>query len=202
MARLRRTLLLAGLAAAFLCVEARASFVPVLQNGSPTAGPGSDFTFTYNLVFATAVTNGVPDERLESGDFITLYDVGPAGFTPTGTTPADITFSTALVGLTAAGTLPNDDPLAPNVTFTYTGGTLTADTTFVVTLTSPFNETRVDSFTGTDTRNSGAQAGTKVSQLGVVTVPGAAVPEPASIVLMGLGGLGVVGLARRKRAQA
>ena len=97
-------------------------------------------------------------------------------------------------GITATGTAPPDGPL-PNVTLTYTGPTLLANTDFTdaLTITTSGNATLINNLGNySDELEKGpgtTQQGTKIGDNSFVPIPG--VPEPASVVMMGIGGLGV-----------
>ena len=100
------------------------SFVPSFANTTP--GPATNTTFNYALIFNTGQSaGGQPFERLEAGDFLTIYDI--EGFV-SAAAPAGFSVSTQNVGITAFGTFPTDVPSVVNVTYTYTGSTQTADT--------------------------------------------------------------------------
>jgi len=176
---MRRFLTLCGLAVALALAvpTAKAGFVPVLT--SPAPG-GSANAFIYSLNF----TSNGSTETLVSGDFVTLYDFD-AGVTSAAqiVVPAGITASVQAVGLTPPGGLvnPTDNAGINNITFTYTGATLTTDTSFSVTVNTaggPYT-TRVGQYTSTDSITTG-----KNQQIGPVLVP-TAVPEPSSLALAG-----------------
>ncbi|MBC8108031.1 MAG: hypothetical protein H7Z14_15695 [Anaerolineae bacterium] len=183
----------AGLSILLMSGAANASFVPVFSNTAP--GPATNTTFNYALVFNTAQVSGQAFERLDSGDFVTIYDI--PGFV-SATAPPLFTVATQLLGVNGFGTAPSDDPVLPNVTFTYTGSSLTTNTTFVGgAIVSNFSGTGVDNFTSEDTHNLAPLAGQPIGQIGFVTVPagGGVVPEPS---ILGLGAFGALTLLRRR----
>jgi len=76
------------------------------------------------------------------------------------------------------------------------GGTVSVDTTFRVTFSTvvPIAGITAGQFTSTDTVTA---TGGKVIQLGPATIP-TSIPEPASVVLLGIGCLGLLALNSRK----
>jgi hypothetical protein len=181
----------AGLSVLVVAGAAQASFVPLFQGTSPS---GSNTAFNYTLSFGAGTSAGGPVERLQSGDFLTIYDI--PGFV-SATAPAGFSLSVQNTGITPGGTVPADDSQLPNVTFTYTGDTLTTDTSFVNALIiSSFGDQTTGTFTSRDTSNQ-PPAGQPVAQIGPVTIPGGGVPEPGSI--LGLGALGMLLSMRRRK---
>jgi hypothetical protein len=161
------TLILAG--------TARASFILDFQSVTGT-GP---FSFLYNADFGS---NGTAEE-LVVGDFTTVYDI--VGFV-SATAPAGFTMTTQLLGITPAAQSPTDSPTLMNVTFTYTGVTLTADHVFTgFTVVSTAGLTQAGSTSGQDMDVRGGNLGDTTG----TTVPRAAVtgtPEPATMGLFGM----------------
>lgn len=204
-----RRLMGAGLAVAALAVlgssTARAGFAPDFLGTSPS---GSNTAFNYNLVFTTVAAA----DRLQSGttippatpgdvgseDFLTIYDI--PGIV-SATAGSGFSVSIQFVGINGPATAPADDPTLANVTFHYTGATVTADTTFTgFNIVSSFSGIGVDAYTSQFTDNSGIDINEKIGEVGTTTVP--VVPEPASVALTTLGALGCLALFRRRKARA
>ena len=167
---------------------ARADIIPTLNS---ITGSAPNFTWNYSA-------NVTVDQTVNSGDFFTIYDV--SSIMPTTTTqPSGWTFSTALVGPTAALTSPTDNPNLWNLTWTYSGSAITGSAALgmfsVVTSTDQLKDGQ---FTAQATRNSGPNAGTKVSNIGVVSVP---VPEPSALfpILSLAAAIGVDRFFRRRK---
>jgi hypothetical protein len=172
-------------------IVARADIIPTLDS---ITGSSPNFTWNYSA-------NVTVDQTVNSGDFFTIYDF--SSIMPTTTTqPSGWTFSTALVGPTAALTSPTDDPTLWNLTWTYSGAPISGSAALgmfsVVTSTDQLKDGQ---FTAQATRNSGPNAGTKVSNIGVVSVP---VPEPSALfpILSLAAAIGVDRFFRRRKAAA
>jgi hypothetical protein len=91
------------------------------------------------------------------------------------------TFSQALVGPTAALTSPTDNPNILNLTWTYSGTTpITGSAALgIFSVITSTDQLKTGQFTAQATRNSGPSAGTKISNIGDVSVP---VPEPSALL--------------------
>lgn len=186
--KLNSTLVLASLVMLVVGSAARASLIPAFTGTSPS---GANTSFNYNIDFGTIGSGATAEERLQEGNFITIYDI--PGFV-SATAGGGFSVSVQNTGVTAAGTLPADDPALPNITFRYVGPTVAADTIFPgFSIVSTFGDTSTDNFTSEVIRNLGPTAGSIVSQIGLTTVP---VPEPAAMGL--LAAAGALALARRR----
>jgi len=207
-----RRLAMCGLTAFFALAISSAAQAALIAQFTGTTPSGSNTTYNYNLVFAT--NNGL--DRLDAGsgalnpgavgsaDFITLYDVGltgPTGNLVSATAGPGFSVSIQNPGINAAQTSPIDDVLLSNVTFKYTGSTISTDTVFGgFGITVKNNDgTTLKQFTAQYTDNAGAELDTKIGQIGLVAVPqGSSIPEPGAVVMGLMGALGLV--ARRRRS--
>src|SRR5438128_5155991 len=162
--------LLALIAIIAVSLTARADIIPTLDSVT-----GSSPSFTWN--YAANVT---VNQTINAGDFFTIYDFGTIA-PGSNTQPTGWAFSQALVGPTAALTTPTDNPNILNLTWTYNGaapivGSAALGIFSVVTTT---DQLKTGQFTAQATRSSGPEAGTKISNIGNVTVP---VPEPSALL--------------------
>jgi len=146
---------------------ARADIIPTLSSVT-----GSSPTFTWNYS-----ANVTVDQTVTTGDFFTIYDF--SSIMPTTTTqPSGWTFSTALVGQTAALTTPTDDPTKWNLTWTYSGASISGSAALgIFSAVTSTDQLKMGQFTAQATK-SNDPAGTKVSNVGSVSVP---VPESTAL---------------------
>jgi hypothetical protein len=177
-------------------VAARADIIPSFT-GTTISGPNTVWGYQIDIT---------SDQHVTAGDFFTIYDFGPfiAG---SNSQPSDWSFSSSLIGPTPAGTNPPDSPNILNLTWTYTGPSALIGIgigPFSV-MTAGAQErplTRDSFFAAQGTRATGADAGTKVNNVGQIPVP-APIPEPSSVVLIGLGAFSwAIARRRRRRLQA
>ena len=188
--------LLAVIAVALVGQSARAGLLPVTVT---TATEGDKFRWTYAIVLPT-------DSQLRSGDYFTIYDF--AGLvTPSNSQPDGWTYSSANVGPVPDGVNPNDNAALPNLTWKYTGPTLSSGQTGLGNFwaVSEFGDATNSFFTARTHRTADGRVDTNITDT-VVPVPTSTpnpnlVPEPTTLALAGLGLplMGLVRLIRRKR---
>lgn len=151
-------------------LAARADIIPTLSN---TVANGANFTWNYSA-------NVTAQQTVNTGDFFTIFDFGNfvAG---SNQQPTGWVFSSALTGITPGTVIPNDNPNLLNLTWTYEGATpitgAQALGTFSVDTTT--NQLLTGSFVSEATLNSGPNAGTKIDNVGTVSVP---VPEMSALL--------------------
>jgi hypothetical protein len=180
-------LLLAAISA--LSLTARADIIPTL---SSVTGSSPNFTWNYSA-------NVTVDQTVNPGDFFTIYDFGSIA-PGSNTQPTGWTFSQALIGPTAALTNPTDNPSILNLTWTYNGTTPIAGSAALgmFSVITSTDQLRTGQFTAQATRSSGPDAGTKVSNIGAVSVP---VPEPSTLfpIISLCAAIGVDRFLRRRK---
>lgn len=206
-----RMMVAVGVAVVGTAGSVKAGFVPTFQAGSSGGG-----TFVYTLDFTTSAGTerldpyALPTDNppfADEGGLVTIYDFdfGTNDPTTSVTVPANFAFTTQMVGINADGTLPNDLATGTNVSFYYTGPSVSIDTVFTgFTLLSSITTTttKPNNFTG-QTTNLTTTPPSPLGFVGDVIVAGVVIPEPASAILVGLGGLGCLALFRhRRRAHA
>ena len=149
---------------------ARGDIIPTL---SSVTGSSPNFTWNYSA-------NVTVDETVNHGDFFTIYDFGSIA-PGSNTQPTGWTFSQALLGPTAPLTSPTDNPNILNLTWTYNGATPIVGSAAlgIFSVITSTDQLKDGQFTAQATRNSGPNAGTKVSNIGTVSVP---VPESSSLL--------------------
>ena len=149
---------------------ARGDIIPTLDS---VTGSSPNFTWNYSA-------NVTVDQTVNSGDFFTIYDF--SSIMPTTTTqPSGWTFSTALLGPTPSSVLPTDNASLWNLTWTYSGSSaLTGSAALgIFSAVTNTDQLKTGQFAAQGTRTSGPEAGSKVNNIGNVTVP---VPESSSLL--------------------
>jgi PEP-CTERM motif-containing protein len=189
-----------------LAGTAQATLIPTLGSVSPSGG---NFLWSYDVSLALDQNaTGGPVQSVNpvpvssgTGDFLTIYDfrgfVSGSCFAPTGWT-----CQTQAVGFTPDTQIPSDDPALTNLTFTRTGATLPGPVLDLGDFGAQSLGSSLDvgRFTSRGTRNLGVLVGTKIDSVGDISVP-AAVPEPATLLLLGSTMAGLGALLRRRREQ-
>jgi hypothetical protein len=180
-------------AAMFTGSAVKADIIPVFHAATPSGG-GTTFEYSVEIAGTTTV---------KDGDYFTIYDF--VGFTGVVVAPAGWTPSTAGTGVTPPGQLLTDNPLIPNVTFTYSG----ADIDGPVFPVDAFGAFQIESLYSVQNpggkyasqahKNNPGQPddGTDQQNQGVVVVPNA-VPEASSLMLLATG-LVPLGIMLRRR---
>jgi len=156
------------------------------------------YRYTYAILLPT---NAV----LRPGDYFTIYNFD--GFVPGSAvvdgTPyaANWSFATSNVGPTPAGVLPTDNPLIPNLNWTYNGAQLGLDSSLGLGnfwAMSLYPTTTDSWFTAqTGTVSGATDNNITPTTVPVPTAPPPGVPEPATLVLAGLG-LPLLALVRKR----
>lgn len=166
-----RRICILGLAAfSAMTIVAYADVIPTLSSIVPS---GSDFTWNYSA-------NVTVDQRVEHDDFFTIYDFGnfAAG---SNTQPTGWMFSSALVGRTPGLVLPHDDPNILNLTWTYIGKTPIVGPAAlgIFSVNTNTDQVGTSDFAAQATRNGGPNDGTKIANVGNISVP---VPEMSALL--------------------
>ena len=189
---MNRKTLLVLVALSALSLAARADIIPTLDS---VTGSAPNFSWNYSA-------NVTVDQTVNAGDFFTIYDFSSIVPT-THSEPTGWIFSTALIGPTAPLTGPTDNPNLWNVTWTYNGNAaITGPSALgMFTVLTSTDQLKTGQFTAQATRNSGPEAGSKVSNIGNVTVP---VPEPSCVfpILSLLSAIGADRFLRRRKKSA
>jgi hypothetical protein len=176
-------------------LAAHGDIIPTLSPSVPAPAVGG-FTWNYSA-------NVTVDEMVQPGDFFTIYDFGT--FNPgSNLQPTGWTFSSALTGTNPALVIPTDNPALLNLTWTYTGTTTIngAQALGDFSVIAATNLLSTSDFAAQATRSSGPTAGTKVDNVGQISVP---IPEMSALFpILSVCGAGVVAsipslLRRRKK---
>jgi len=188
--RFRRLLLACG-AVVGLAGSAQAGLLPTQWSVTPESG---QYRWTYAIVLPT-------DSQIRTGDYFTIYDF--AGYVPNSNSqPSDWTFTTQNLGPTPPDVIPVDDPAVSNVSWMYTGPTVTSGQVGLGNFwaLSEYGQSASSYFTASTHRTSDGRKDNNITTT-TVPVPVAnppGVPEPATLLLAGLG-LPLAALFRRRK---
>jgi hypothetical protein len=199
---LRPAPVLAALVLLAVAPAVRASTLADLGSMSPTTG---GFRFSYTASFDGLDASPFATITLEPGDLFTIYDF--AGFVPgTNQQPIGWSFSSALTGANPGGFSLSENPVLPNLSWTYTGARRIADGSLgVFSAVSRFGVMAANGLGGAG--NTLTVSGARSPSVNVFAVPvpvtpqQGEIPEPGALLLAGIGLLPLAGgMARRRRA--
>lgn len=181
-------------AAALGAGTAHAGLIPTAVTVAPEGG---NFRWTYAVVLPS-------DMKLQAGDYFGIYNFH--GLVPgSGSAPNGWSLSTPSVSPLSPNVTIFDDPLAPNLIWTYDGPTIPTGQLGLGNFwaSSLYGSGEQSLFVGRNARSGDGTYDTNISGTPVPSGTAAAppgVPEPATLVLAGLG-LPLVALLRRRNGR-
>ena len=148
----------------------RGDVIPTLLN---TPAAGSNFTWNYGA----GVT---ADQMVTTGDFFTIYDFG-SFVSGSNIQPANWAFSSALIGIDPMHVNVNDSTTSLNLTWTYTGSTPVVGGALLglFSVVTNTNQLSTSDFAAQATRSTGPNTGTKIDNVGTISVP---IPEVSTLL--------------------
>jgi hypothetical protein len=151
----------------------RGDIIPTLSSTSPTGG---NFDWNYSA-------NVTVDQNVQRGDFFTIYDFGNF-VSGSNAQPTGWTFSSSLVGTNPSLVKPKDNPSILNLTWTYTGTMPISGSAplGIFSIVAKTNQLRTSDFAAEATRSTGPNTGSKVDNIGNISVP---VPEMSALLPIG-----------------
>jgi hypothetical protein len=177
-----------------------ASIIATLDGAAPTfISPGVwQWTYTANVSMDEELNTSAIGSPV--GTFFTIYDINGLLTTPAVSAPAGWTDTIQLMGLTPSALSITDSGTVENVTFMYTG--TTAPGSFAVDGFKIFSSsnnviTGETSYQATKLDASGAPLAGQDAGFDPVLTPGVATPEPASMMLIGSGLIGIALFGRK-----
>lgn len=199
-----KRLLLAACATFALTSGAHAAIIPTLDT---VTADGSEWIFSYSGTLAG-------DQGLVEGSTLIIYDFAGYvdGSIDVGIYGPDLVGSVELTSAMAPPPSDDDNPLIPNLVFTWTGAPFNAaggpfaDVSFAgLTAKSIYSGSQNDGFSAMAVTNNGSATGDLSFNSGRVGVPMASVvPEPGiwAMMILGFGFAGAALRARRRWAVA